>query len=38
MIEDSPNPPSDSLPTDQIFTVLTCLNSETLLATGDIRR
>ncbi|TVT89124.1 DUF6124 family protein [Pseudomonas sp. RGB] len=32
MIKDSPNPPSDSQPTDQIFTILPNLNSETLLA------
>lgn len=35
MIKDSPNPPSDSQPTDQIFTVLTNLNSETLLANAS---
>ncbi|MFL1417874.1 DUF6124 family protein [Pseudomonas fildesensis] len=34
MIKDSPNPPSDSTPqsSDQLFTVLPNLNSETLLA------
>ncbi|AZF65890.1 DUF6124 family protein [Pseudomonas sp. LBUM920] len=35
MIKDSPNPPSDSQPTDQIFTVLPNLNSETLLANAS---
>ena len=35
MIKDSPNPPSDSQPTDQIFTILTNLNSETLLANAS---
>ena len=35
MIKDSPNPPYDSPPTDQIFTVLTHLNSETLLANAS---
>ncbi|AZE85679.1 hypothetical protein C4J98_4296 [Pseudomonas orientalis] len=35
MIKDRPNPPSDSLPADQIFTVLTNLNSETLLANAS---
>lgn len=35
MIKDSPNPPSDSQPTDQIFTVLTNLNCETLLANAS---
>ncbi|MDQ0652615.1 DUF6124 family protein [Pseudomonas cedrina] len=35
MIKDSPNPPSDSRPTDQLFTVLTNLNSETLLANAS---
>ncbi|AZE74805.1 hypothetical protein C4K00_4606 [Pseudomonas synxantha] len=35
MIKDSPNPPSDSPPNDQIFTVLTNLNSETLLANAS---
>lgn len=35
MIKDSPNPPSDSQSTDQIFTVLTNLNSETLLANAS---
>ena len=35
MIKDSPNPPSDSRPTDQIFTVLPNLNSETLLANAS---
>ena len=32
MIKDSPNPPSDSHPTDQLFTVRLSLDSETLLA------
>ena len=32
MIKDSPNPPSNSQPTDQLFTVRPSLNSETLLA------
>ena len=32
MIKDSPNPPSDSLPADQLFTVRLSLDSETLLA------
>ena len=32
MIKDSPNPPSNSLPTDQIFTVRPSLDGETLLA------
>ncbi|UII70577.1 DUF6124 family protein [Pseudomonas sp. HN11] len=35
MIKDSPSPPSDSQPTDQIFTVLTNLNTETLLANAS---
>ena len=35
MIKDSPNPPSDSQPTDQIFTILPNLNSETLLANAS---
>ncbi|WP_017139708.1 DUF6124 family protein [Pseudomonas fluorescens] len=35
MIKDSPNPPSDSQPTDQIFSVLPNLNSETLLANAS---
>ena len=35
MIKDSPNPPSDSQPTDQLFTVLPNLNSETLLANAS---
>ncbi|WP_404484743.1 DUF6124 family protein [Pseudomonas sp. HT11] len=35
MIKDSPNPPSDSQPIDQIFTVLPNLNSETLLANAS---
>ncbi|MDQ0701985.1 hypothetical protein QF043_000777 [Pseudomonas sp. W3I7] len=35
MIKDSPNPPSDSPPTDQIFSVLPNLNSETLLANAS---
>ncbi len=35
MIKDSPNPPSNSQPTDQIFTVLTNLNSEALLANAS---
>lgn len=35
MIKDSPNPPSDSQPTDQIFTVLPSLNIETLLANAS---
>ncbi|PVV77789.1 hypothetical protein DD985_02560 [Pseudomonas sp. HMWF011] len=35
MIKDSPNPLSDSQPTDQIFTILTNLNSETLLANAS---
>ena len=32
MIKDSPNPPSDSLPADQLFTVRLSFDSETLLA------
>ncbi|MCX4064646.1 DUF6124 family protein [Pseudomonas rhodesiae] len=32
MIKDSPNPPTDSLPTDQLFSVRLSLDSETLLA------
>ncbi|MCD7041157.1 MULTISPECIES: DUF6124 family protein [Pseudomonas fluorescens group] len=32
MIKDSPNPPSDPQPTDQLFTVRLSLDSETLLA------
>lgn len=35
MIKDSPNLPSDSQPTDQVFTVLPNLNSETLLANAS---
>ena len=35
MIKDSPNPPSDSQPSDQIFSVLPNLNSETLLANAS---
>jgi hypothetical protein len=35
MIKDSPNPPSDSQPTGQIFTILPNLNSETLLANAS---
>jgi hypothetical protein len=35
MIKDSPNPPSASQPTDQLFTVLPHLNSETLLANAS---
>jgi hypothetical protein len=35
MIKDSPNPPSASQPTDQLFTVLPHLNSETLLAASQ---
>ncbi|WP_339470761.1 MULTISPECIES: DUF6124 family protein [unclassified Pseudomonas] len=35
MIKNSPNPPSDSQPTDQLFTVLPNLNSETLLANAS---
>ncbi|KTB55241.1 MULTISPECIES: DUF6124 family protein [Pseudomonas] len=35
MIKDSPNPPSDSQPTDQIFSVLPNLNTETLLANAS---
>ncbi len=35
MIKDSPNPPSDSQPADQIFTILPNLNSETLLANAS---
>ena len=32
MIKDSPNPPCNSLPTDQLFSVRLSLDSETLLA------
>ena len=32
MIKDSPNPPSNALPSDQLFTVRPSLDSETLLA------
>ncbi|WP_338575517.1 DUF6124 family protein [Pseudomonas canadensis] len=32
MIKDSPNPPSNALPTDQLFSVRLSLDSETLLA------
>ncbi|MEB2648035.1 DUF6124 family protein [Pseudomonas canadensis] len=32
MIKDSPNPPSNSLHTDQLFTLRLSLDSETLLA------
>ncbi|MEO8489131.1 hypothetical protein [Pseudomonas sp.] len=35
MIKDSPNPPSDSQPVDQIFTVLPNLSSEILLANAS---
>ncbi len=35
MIKDSPNPPSNSQPTDQLFTLLPNLNSETLLANAS---
>ncbi|OAE11775.1 hypothetical protein AZH11_18065 [Pseudomonas simiae] len=35
MIKDSPNPPSDSHSSDQMFTVLPNLNSETLLANAS---
>ena len=35
MIKDSPNLPSDSQPTDQVFTVLPNRNSETLLANAS---
>jgi hypothetical protein len=35
MIKDSPNLPSASQPTDQLFTVLPHLNSETLLANAS---
>jgi hypothetical protein len=35
MIKDSPNPPPNSQPTDQLFTVLPNLNSETLLANAS---